>query len=82
MLSQKGKYQISLDGFVYIREKVCQDKIYWRCSKNTTAIHCKGRIHTVKNTVIRSSEHNHAPFEDSPKLEKKNAKKSKKNSHK
>lgn len=78
VVSQKGKNQVCLDGYVYVSEKVCHEKVYWRCSQYTTTFHCRGRLHTVQGVVIRMTSHNHEPFVDDIKFAKSRSKKSKK----
>lgn len=58
--SQKGKMQLFFNGYYYVMEKSVGRKIYWRCTQYTTARKCHGRIHTLNDTVMRRTEHNHS----------------------
>lgn len=61
--SQKGKIQLkSHDGYLYVKEKNVNDKIYWRCTRYTTKLRCHARVHTVKHEIVRQTEHNHDPI--------------------
>lgn len=63
-MSQKGKAQLEHNGFVFVREKTRDKKIYWRCVYYTTKYKCRGRIHTDLNeTIIKETSHCHKPFE-------------------
>ncbi|XP_050084772.1 modifier of mdg4-like isoform X11 [Anopheles aquasalis] len=57
--SQKGKLQLSYNGFYYCKEKTIHEKEYWRCIYYTTKIKCHGRLHVVGNEVFRGTSHNH-----------------------
>lgn len=57
--SQKGKLQLSYNGFYYCKEKTIHEKEYWRCIYYTTKIKCHGRLHVVGNQVFRGTSHNH-----------------------
>uniref|UniRef100_A0A4Y0APV2 BTB domain-containing protein n=1 Tax=Anopheles funestus TaxID=62324 RepID=A0A4Y0APV2_ANOFN len=59
--SQKGKLQLSHEGFYYCMEKKIQHKEYWRCIYYTTKIKCHGRLHLYDNKVHQMGAHNHAP---------------------
>lgn len=60
--SQKGKIQLKTpDGYLYVKEKQVNDKVYWRCTGYTTKSHCKSRMHTLYNDIVRQTPHNHAP---------------------
>lgn len=59
-MSQKGKPQLEHKGNVYVREKVREKKIYWRCIRYTTKCKCRGRIHTDLNErIIKETMHCH-----------------------
>lgn len=62
--SQKGKFQLSHEGFYYVREKVVNSKVYWRCVEYTSKLQpkCHARIHTVGNSIVRSTPHCHEPI--------------------
>lgn len=57
--SQKGNFQLSCDGFFYVREKGVGAKTYWRCVEYTSKSKCHSRIHTMDNRIIRFTNHNH-----------------------
>ncbi|XP_049532480.1 modifier of mdg4-like isoform X17 [Anopheles darlingi] len=57
--SQKGKMQLSYNGFYYCKEKTIHEKEYWRCIYYTTKIKCHGRLHVIGNQVFRGTSHNH-----------------------
>ncbi|XP_049276925.1 modifier of mdg4-like isoform X22 [Anopheles funestus] len=59
--SQKGKLQLSHEGFYYCMEKKILHKEYWRCIYYTTKIKCHGRLHLYDNKVHQMGAHNHAP---------------------
>lgn len=62
--SQKGRIQLkSHDGYMYVKEKNVNEKIYWRCTRYTTKLRCHARIHTLKHEIVRQSQHNHDPIE-------------------
>lgn len=61
VLSQKNKKMLIYDGFLHIKEREHENKVYWKCSE-CKKINCKGRIHVVDDKVITFTEHNnHAP---------------------
>lgn len=60
--SQKGKYQLCYEGFYYVREKVVNNKVYWRCIEYTSKLRCHARIHTVGNSIVRNTPHSHKPI--------------------
>lgn len=57
--SQKGRLQLSCDGFYYVKEKTVKQKEYWRCIYYTTKIKCHGRLHTLNGEIHHSTPHNH-----------------------
>lgn len=57
--SQKGKMQLTCNGFYYCREKILHEKEYWRCIYYTTKIKCHARIHTIGDQVQHYGKHNH-----------------------
>uniref|UniRef100_A0A182MBE5 FLYWCH-type domain-containing protein n=1 Tax=Anopheles culicifacies TaxID=139723 RepID=A0A182MBE5_9DIPT len=59
--SQKGKLQLSHQGYYYCMEKKIQHKEYWRCIYYTTKIKCHGRLHRYDDNVHQMGAHNHAP---------------------
>ncbi|XP_055594758.1 modifier of mdg4-like isoform X17 [Uranotaenia lowii] len=59
--SQKGRLQLSCDGFFYVKEKTVKQKEYWRCVYYTTKIRCHGRLHTLNGEINHSTPHNHRP---------------------
>lgn len=60
--SQKGKYQLSHEDYYYVREKVVNNKIYWRCIEYTSKMRCHARVHTIGNNIVRSTSHCHEPL--------------------
>lgn len=60
--SQKGKLQLCDSGYVYVREKIINNRTYWRCAKYTTKDKCYGRVHTTANSIVTKSNHNHEPL--------------------
>lgn len=57
--SQKGRLQLSCDGFFYVKEKTVKQKEYWRCIYYTTKIKCHGRLHTISGEIQHATPHNH-----------------------
>lgn len=57
--SQKGRLQLSCDGFYYVKEKTVKQKEYWRCIYYTTKIKCHGRLHTLNGDIHHTTPHNH-----------------------
>ncbi|XP_058130354.1 modifier of mdg4-like isoform X15 [Anopheles coustani] len=57
--SQKGKMQLTCNGFYYCREKILHQKQYWRCIYYTTKIKCHARLHTIGDQVQHYGAHNH-----------------------
>jgi hypothetical protein len=57
--SNRGALKLAFQGYRYTKEKKANEhKIYWRCENRD----CKGRVTTVDDVVVKSSEHNmHAP---------------------
>lgn len=63
-MSQKGKAQLEHNGFVFVREKTRDKKIYWRCIHYTTKHKCRGRVHTdLDEQIIKETPHTHKPFD-------------------
>lgn len=61
--SQKGYIQLKTnDGYVYVKEKAIQEKVYWRCTAYTRTIQCHARAHTINTNIVRRTAHNHLPF--------------------
>ena len=60
ILSEKGKFKLCLEGFIYVKDKEINGKNYWRCElfqKNN----CKARVVTDGGSVSRRKfDHNHA----------------------
>lgn len=67
MTSQKGKPQLSHQGFIYVEEKKTPHKVYWRCKHYTSYTKCPGRLHAQLNKFTNHTEliikhnHNHEP---------------------
>lgn len=60
ILSSKNKRKLSLNGFLYVKDKEIREKTYWRC-QNFITTHCKSRVTTVNDIVEKQlGEHNHA----------------------
>lgn len=58
--SEKGKQQVLLNGFVYNKERMTNEKSIWKCVSYFKT-KCKARLHIVKNVIsVPPSEHNHA----------------------
>lgn len=66
--SQKGKFQLAHGGFYYVREKVVNNKVYWRCIEYTSKLRCHARIHTVGESIVRSTPHSHEPVKAKKKV--------------
>lgn len=66
--SQKGKYQLAYRGFYYVREKVVNNKVYWRCIEYTSKLRCHARIHTVGDNIVRDTPHCHDPIKAKKKV--------------
>lgn len=61
VLSEKNKYMLIYQGFLHVKEREHENKIYWKCSEYKK-IHCKGRVHVVDDKVTKCIEHNnHVP---------------------
>ncbi|KAG5672371.1 hypothetical protein PVAND_002503 [Polypedilum vanderplanki] len=65
VISQKGKPQLEHNGYVFVKEKEREKKVYWRCIYYTTKYKCRGRIHTeaIDNKIIKETPHCHKPLE-------------------
>lgn len=66
--SQKGKFQLAHAGFYYVREKLVNNKVYWRCIEYTSRLRCHARIHTVGERIVRSTPHSHEPVKAKKKV--------------
>lgn len=66
--SQKGKYQLAHGGFYYVREKVVNNKVYWRCIEYTSKLRCHARIHTIGENIVRNTPHSHEPMKAKKKI--------------
>lgn len=65
--SQKGKDLLVLEGYCFLREKVVDNKIVWRCSEYKIS-KCMARCHTVDGAVVKkTTNHNHVA--DAAKIE-------------
>ena len=57
--SEKGKSKLCLEGFLFIKDKQVDTKIYWKC-EHYKKMKCKARVITVNNHVSSSNnDHNH-----------------------
>lgn len=56
--SEKGKSKLSLDGFLFVKDKQLANKIYWKC-ENFQKTKCKARIITDGINTKCTKEHNH-----------------------
>lgn len=65
--SQKGKFQLTHEGYYYVREKIVNNKVYWRCIEYTSKIRCHARIHTIGNSIVRNTPHCHPPIRSKKK---------------
>ncbi|XP_076045223.1 uncharacterized protein LOC143027676 isoform X3 [Oratosquilla oratoria] len=58
--SEKGKRKLCLDGYLYIKDRSVNNKIYWKCDMSRK-IKCFARVITVNDTIQKQSgNHNHA----------------------
>ena len=58
--SEKGKQKLVDSGHLYVMDRRCGEKMYWKCDQNQKC-KCRARAHTMNNEVIkRIGEHNHA----------------------
>ncbi|XP_050501027.1 FLYWCH-type zinc finger-containing protein 1-like [Diabrotica virgifera virgifera] len=58
--SSKGKDMLSFHGYLYVQDKSCDTKVYWKCA-NFKKFSCKGRaIQRRPEEVKETGEHNHA----------------------
>lgn len=58
--SEKGKQKLVYSGHLYVNDRRCGEKLYWKCDQNQK-FKCRARVHTMKNEVIKQiGEHNHA----------------------
>ena len=56
--SQRGKDKLTLDGYMYTKEKNGFEKVIWKCEVRT----CRKRVHTNGQVVLHQiNEHTHAP---------------------
>ena len=55
--SQKGKPKLTLEGYVYTKDKSKDDKHYWRCEDRM----CRGRLTLKGEVVLSTTAHTHAP---------------------
>ncbi|KAF0756075.1 FLYWCH-type zinc finger-containing protein 1 [Aphis craccivora] len=61
VLSEKNKYMLIHQGFLHVKEREHENKIYWKCTEYKK-IHCKGRVNIVDDKVTKCIEHNnHIP---------------------
>ena len=60
IISEKGKRKLSLNGFMYVRDKAQNGVTYRRCEDY---LKCKSRVSTAENdSIIRApTEHSHPP---------------------
>lgn len=60
VLSEKGKPKIVKDGYLYNRDKVLNNKTFWKCEK-FAVFKCRARLHTVNENIVKFlGDHNHA----------------------
>lgn len=65
--SEKNKLKLVTGGFLYVKDKQNNNKIYWKC-KNFKKLSCNCRVTTLNGEFYKIfSEHNHAG--DSAKIE-------------
>lgn len=56
-VSEKGKQMLLVDGFVHYKNKVIQEKTYWKCKLQS----CHARVQTVKDDIFKNIGcHNHS----------------------
>lgn len=48
--STKSKDKLSHDNFLYVKDQVIGDKIYWKCENVKT---CKARVHVADDKIIK-----------------------------
>ena len=59
IISEKGKPMLKIDGYLFVKDKQANNKIYWKCNK--FASYCKSRTITNDGEVIKvPGEHNHS----------------------
>lgn len=55
--SQLGKKKLYLDGYFYIRDRISDKHIFWKCEEYKKK--CKGRVIDKGNAFIKKGDHNH-----------------------
>jgi len=43
---EKNKRMLAYKGFLHVQEKMCIEKVYWKCSERKK-LKCKGQVHVV-----------------------------------
>lgn len=57
--SEKGKKMLLVEGFVYYRDKVNNEKTYWKCKSSSNF--CNSRVQTVNDEILKTvGAHNHS----------------------
>lgn len=55
--SQTGRRKLYLDGYFYVRDRITDDCIYWKCEEFKTK--CRGRVIDRGNKLIKKGDHIH-----------------------
>jgi hypothetical protein len=60
--TNKGFALVDNDGHKYFRDSISGPRFGWKCSKYIR-LHCKARVTSIDNIIIKRSkkQHNHAP---------------------
>ena len=60
IVSEKGHRKLLTDGYPFVKDRMSDTKIYWKCDK-FAVMKCHARIHTEADRIVRRvGDHNHA----------------------
>jgi hypothetical protein len=61
VLSEKGKQKLRDGAYLFIKDKISEEKVFWKCDKSDTrGLKCRARVHSSDDEIIkRIGEHNH-----------------------
>ena len=55
--TSKGRSVFIHNGFIFQRERISNDKVFWVCGNRSF---CKSKLHTIEGTVVKEvNEHTH-----------------------
>lgn len=59
-VTEKGNRKLIVNGYMFVKDRVTDTKIYWKCEK-FAVMKCHARVHTEADRVVKHvGEHNHA----------------------